>query len=348
VPDLMKVGGVKLERIEEVDWDKCTQGLVFIAAAGFEDRVLRGAERVRDLRVRLTAAVTLEFRHRAIPANDAHLAILEDTLRGQVRSGCLLRRQIEVVESLWGDLSKGQEVLIDISGMPHSIVLRTLRSASHHGIKPIVLYTEAATYYPAHEEAMKYLKYSDNEMAFYHASQQEDAEVMYAGMATVNTIRGYEGRLSPTEPTVIILFPTFKRTRTSAILGELEVQRKVFFIGKPVRRDLRWRMRAMEIINFDLIDPTTDLVRHVSTLSPVDTYSALTGLFAEEVISPRHNVLIAPHGSKMQTIGVWLFCEANQFVRAIASYPREYFPAKYSVGWRESFVCDLRTVCSDL
>lgn len=159
-------------------------------------------------------------------------------------------------------------------------------------------------------------------------------------MASIGTVKGFEGRLIPTAPTSTILFPTFKRLRISAILSELEVNKRVFVLGKPVRADLKWRERALRIINYDLIDPNTDKLVEVTTLSPTKCFSKLTELLKKGIVSPRGNIIICPHGSKMQTVGVWHFCANNPDVRIVLSQPTEFFPLKYSTGYRDTFVFD--------
>ena len=111
-------------------------------------------------------------------------------------------------------------------------------------------------------------------------------------------------------------------------------------IGKLVRADLKWRERALRIINYDLIDPNTDELVEVSTLSPSECFSKLSNLLKEGIVSPRGNIIICPHGSKMQTVGVWRFCVENPDVRVILSHPKEFFPKKYSTGYRNTFVFD--------
>jgi hypothetical protein len=230
--------------------------------------------------------------------------------------------------------------IVDVSAMPHSIILRILRSAIDFGVKPVILYTEASDYYPTYEKAKKYINERDDDKAFSLAVEEEHNQIMYAGLASISTVKGYEGKISPTAPTVVIAFPTFKRTRIASILAEMEVRRKIFIIGKPVRSDLAWRERALRIINYDLIDENTDLVLTISTLSPFECFEALLNLFDIGIICPVENIIICPHGSKMQTIGVWRFCEDHRFIRVVLSDPKEFFPKKYSVGCGESYIFD--------
>jgi len=47
-----------------------------------------------------------------------------------------------------------------------------------------------------------------------------------------------------------------------------------------------------------------------------------------------HRIVIMPHGSKMQTIGVGLFAKAHQ-ISQVFTMPRTYDPNRYSRGCAE-------------
>lgn len=315
--------------------------ILFIAAGGFEDRCTRALELLLAANANLASVVLLEFRRPIIPENERNLKRMVSWLghHGKPAPAIL---QTELIESI-GEITSGQrfrDAVVDITSMSNALILRTLRSLSKANISFTVMYTEAEEYYPTFKDAAKYLKYEDDELAFGAAAQQENRQIMYAGLASLGTVRGYEGRLNPTAPTTIILFPTFKRLRIGSILAELEVNRRIFMMGIPVRADLQWRRRALNIINFDLIDSDTDLIIDVSTLSPADTLNALRRFFVDGIINPRMNTVVCPHGSKMQAVGVWQFCQENPDVRVVLSHPNEFFPKKFSTGYRDTFVFD--------
>jgi hypothetical protein len=335
----------ELRTFQEYDLAATSDAYVYLGAAGFEDRAVQVAQLLASAGVRLVAAFILEFRENVIPANQENEARLMTLFREDMRVPRIESIQVETVESTWDSIKSicagsRHRTIMDISAMPHGTILRSLRSACLAETLPLVVYTEAEEYYPLYQDAMKYLKYEDDELAFDAASRQEEEHVMYGGTASVGTVRGYEGSIMPTAPTALILFPTFKRRRTSGLLAEIEVNKKVFLIGDPVRQDLKWRKRALLVINYDLIDKDTDHVEQLQTLSPHACYSALTSLLQRGIVSPRENIVICPHGSKMQTVGVWKFCEDFPDTRVVLSHPKEYFPQKYSVGCRDSFVFD--------
>jgi hypothetical protein len=331
----------ELTKFENCDWQAIAESYVYVTAAGFESRACCGPKLVSS-RVPLNAAFVLEFREHVIPENQSNLTRIVLVLEKKAPVKVL---QIETVEHLQAKLTEflahGRcRVLVDVTAMTHAIILRALASISAAGTCPLVSYTEADEYYPRHIEAKKYLCYPDDERAFHAASTYEHKEVMYAGLSSVGTVKGFEGRILPTAPTTVILFPTFKRLRTAAILAELEVNSKVFMLGVPVRADLKWRERALRVINHDLINEDTDVLVAVDTLSPLDCYTKLNTLLEKRIASPRGNIVICPHGSKMQTVAVWRFCTENPDVRVVLAHPKEFFPKKYSLGHRDTFVFD--------
>jgi hypothetical protein len=321
----------------------------WVCVAGFEDRAIRATQRMVASPAQLAAAVILNFEEPFFKENDRNRARLSSLLRQRLRQDAIKAVAIQDVKhvcSIVAGFGVGT-VFLDISSMPHGPVMTYLHAFRKLAQRLIVVYTEAETYYPRRQEANNYLKYVDDEAAFLAACKQEDSDVMFAGLSSVGVLPGFEGRLLPTSPSVIISFPTFKRLRTSSVLADLEVHRKVFLIGRPVRTELAWRARALRVINLDLIDEDTDFVQEVSTLSPLECLLQLKRLIDDDVVPSSWNILICPHGSKMQTVAVWGFCAERDDARVVISHPRQFFPKKYSEGWRETFLLDTQQLLSD-
>jgi hypothetical protein len=137
---------------------------------------------------------------------------------------------------------------------------------------------------------------------------------------------------------MLISFLTLKRSRLAAILREYESNVRVLIEGVPIRDDLKWRERLMEIINFDIIEDNRHAICKVETLDWQVTYRILSDLYNKENARYRFNVLLAPLGSKMQTLGAWVFASQNPGVRAVTSTPAKHFPEKYSNGYRQTFL----------
>lgn len=335
----------ELDTFYAFDWQTTAESYVYITAAGFEGRARRGPGLVTD-RLALKAAYVLDFRDHVIPENKRNLKWIISRIK---KRADVIVVQDDLIDQIQATLANyvtntRTRILVDITAMTHALILRTLNCVLATGTTPVILYTEAREYYPRRAQADRYLCFPDDERAFHAASRYEHKEIMYAGLTSVGTVKGFEGRILPTAPTTIILFPTFKRLRTAAILAGLEVNRKVFMLGVPVRADLKWRERALRVINHDLIDEDTDVLIPVTTLSPAECYDKLDALLQQGIATPRGNIIICPHGSKMQTVGAWQFCIQNPDVRVVLAHPKEFFPRKYSIGHKDTFVFDpLRT-----
>ena len=109
----------------------------------------------------------------------------------------------------------------------------------------------------------------------------------------------------------------------------------------PIRSDLRWRSKALDIINFDIIDENRNSIFELPTLYWFKTYEFLKSIYNNERIRYGFNVILAPLGSKMQTVGAWYFAINNPSVKVITSTPRKRFPKKYSIGYGDTHLIEM-------
>ena len=325
--------------------DDCADGerALLVCGAGFEDRSSRSAQLLVSSNTKLVGAVVLRFAGENQTENESGRRAIQEALsaklsQSQIVEGWMDRPEASIEKA---DALASGTVLVDVSSLPHSAVLQVLRHFSAMTKQLRVLYTEAESYYPTKEAAQQYLVHDDDETAFLAACRQEDAEVMFGGNTKVSLLPGFEGRLLPTSQTAIVLFPTYKRLRTSSVLAELEVHRKVIIFGNPIRPDLDWRARALRIVNLDMVDDGTDVVRQESTLSPAGCFHTLEDLVANNILPVTWNILICPHGSKMQSVAVWGFCTRHRDVRVVISRPTKFYPKKYSSGVGDTFMFDI-------
>jgi hypothetical protein len=139
---------------------------------------------------------------------------------------------------------------------------------------------------------------------------------------------------------MLIAFLTFKRSRLGAVLREYEANSQVFIKSQPIRPELAWREKALEAINFDLIAEHKPDVISVETLDWYKTFECLSSLYRSDNNQYRFNFVIAPLGSKMQTVGTWMFARKHPEVRLVTSTPTSLFPEKYSIGYGATFLVD--------
>lgn len=320
--------------------------LFFIAAAGFEDRTTRALELVVQSGIALSGCLLLTY------AGDEHnqsLADMTNLGRSALSDESLLtyhrtsdRRAIAATINA---IPASHLLLIDITGIARHQMLQLLSTAADLGRRFWVIYTEAEEYYPTQQDLERMLgdhclERGDIGEAFFKLAEYEEADLVYSANCSVEEVHAFPGRHLPNYPLLLIAFLTFKRSRLSAVLREYEASTRVLIEGSPVRADLAWRKRAVEIINFDLIEEYRKSVKTLNTLDWRDTRDCLEQIYHHDENCYRYNVLLAPLGSKMQTVGAWAFARRHPEVKVITSTPTRHFSEKYSVGWRDTFMID--------
>jgi hypothetical protein len=198
-----------------------------------------------------------------------------------------------------------------------------------------LLYTEAAVYRPTEEE------FQDERERFTGTGEVGlDDGVLDVTIAGENT-----GVPSPNLPQSLIVFPGFSRDRVRAIISQLdsdwivapEFALLTWMIGLPPHQDLLWRRQALYEIH-DVSNVAGD-THDVSTLDYRETLRALDDAY----VSPETeaNIAIAALGSKMQAVGIALFCCARSDVSVYLARPRAYNASSYTQGVRCSWQLEL-------
>ena len=130
-------------------------------------------------------------------------------------------------------------------------------------------------------------------------------------------------------PVLLALFPTFNTERTDGVLAKLDPAERIWFFGQP--HDLAKNSFRIDMEKY-YAAPIMCSGDKWSTLNTFDyrkTLIALGGLYSKYHFDYR--IVIMPHGSKMQTLGVNLFAAAHETSRVFAT-PQKYDPEKYSEG----------------
>jgi hypothetical protein len=232
--------------------------------------------------------------------------------------------------------SSNDDVILDITGLARVPMMEILSALYDKGVQTSLIYTEAEEYYPRKQEFEKLTRGKDPDDAFLMLSKFEADEIMYSSQCEIEEVPSLRGKMYPNYPLMLIAFLTFKRGRVSVILQSFEANIRVLIKGIPVREDLKWRADAIEVPNADLMDGSQ--LHELGTLDWEETYRFLSKLYDDENNKYRMNFVLAPLGSKMQTVGAWLFARQRGDVRVISSTPKTIFHEKYSCGNRETFV----------
>lgn len=315
---------------------------VVIVCAGFEERARRLLDLLRNRDVRPRKLVVGVYPER----DEAHQASRRALLGGGRK---LVSSGADIYEvSLEDPTTAAKEmnaiakdfgaVLCDISAMSRLLMLNVLTHLRRSAIRTAVAYTEAAEYYPTYESFREFLDLTDRSEGFAALAEYERKEVVYSPHSDVEPISPLMGHTLPNSPVFLVSFLTFKRSRLGAVLRHFESNRRIFVKPVPAREDLRWRIKALEVINFDLIDESDFEIVSLPTAEWRPTYEWLRKIYEENNNQYRYNFIVAPLGSKLQTLGAWRFAVERPEIRVVTATPKRLFRGTFSRGFGETWI----------
>jgi hypothetical protein len=314
---------------------------LLIVCAGFEERASRGAAVLLEVGFRPARILQLTYGGEEHKKSYEKLSTISRKLMNGT-SGVDERPALNYqdVDSYLDTIPGGMTIICDITGLARIAMLRLLTKITSSDRTVLLLYTEAADYYPREADVSDLLAGEDRSSSFFKLIDYEAAEVVYSANCQVEEVPGFAGKHLPNYPLMLIAFLTFKRSRLGAVLREYEANSQVFIKSQPIRPELAWREKALEAINFDLIAEHKPDVISVETLDWYKTFECLSSLYRSDNNQYRFNFVIAPLGSKMQTVGTWMFARKHPEVRLVTSTPTSLFPEKYSIGYGATFLVD--------
>jgi hypothetical protein len=315
------------------------KSFTLVLSDGFEERTPVAARLIREMGLRPQRILLFKY---SGSEHDSSYAALSSICGDLVSSDKIMEldvAQVSEIPALLNSCDDNNLIVCDVTGLSRVLIFSTLRALAQLNREFWLLYTEAEKYYPTKSDFDALLRADPGE-AFLNLVQYERADVIYSGNCTVEDVPGFSGRHLPNYPLMIVAFLTFKRSRLGAILREYEANKTILIKAVPVRDDLRWRAEAMNIVNFDLLEDHRNSIESVETLAWQATYRFLDCLYKKDHTQYRFNILLAPLGSKMQTVGAWAFAHRTPDVRVITSTPSELFTDKYSEGARNTFLID--------
>lgn len=320
------------------------QSTVLLLNNGFEQRAVRGAELLDEIGFSPSRVVLLKYPGQENQKHTTKATLVAQRLAGDIAS----YREISCADTDSQDAvlaeieRRGDRVVCDITGLSRNVILRLLTAIYRRRLNFSLIYTEAKRYYPYRTRFRKVLRRREPSEAFIELADYEGAEIVYSSKCEVQEITELPGRIFPNHPVMLIAFLAFKRSRLSCILNQYETNARILIQSVPIREDLKWREKLIEIINFDLVEENRENIVKVPTLYWGNTYQKLCDLYRQKDAKRRFNTLLAPLGGKMETVGAWYFAVRNPDVKVITSTPRQHFPKKYSTGYAATHL-----VCMD-
>lgn len=327
-------------KIESWQNENKGKSITLLLAAGFEDRA-RAAAVSLEKRSNLVRSYAVVLDYEDLQTNEPN--------RSKIIKG--LKKSFDIVDvialpeaekalCLCKERSmKGDILLVDISGMSRTLIFQVLNYFVLSNIPFHIVYTEAEKYYPS-KNFYRRLKsvYEKGETSLLNEYQRlEQSEVIYSYDCEVDLPIEFRGKPEPGRSSVLITFLTFKRSRLQTILRAFEFSGRILIVGEPVREDLRWRRELLELINHDLIKNGPTEIKTLFTLDPFLISKNLEEYLEDQTLR-KSNIYLAPLGSKMQTVGAFLFWRRHPEISIVFSQPKRYFRDKFSRNSRDTFL----------
>jgi hypothetical protein len=234
-------------------------------------------------------------------------------------------------------------VYLDISTMSKLAILLSLKICADMKVAVTILYAQAQRYGPSSEEFDVARKKNEIHRPTLQIYNGIHGVVRSASLSSV-AMQG--------QPTAAIVFMSFNDALTQVLLNTVYPSRLFLVNGRPPF--LIWREHATAWIHDEVrkewasdnpthigSDGVEYLDRCVSTLDYVETVDLLIQLFWQ--LSGDHRILLAPAGSKMQTIGCYLVKRLHPDIHIEYPSPEGFLP-EYSAGIGDIWELDLGNV----
>lgn len=217
---------------------------------------------------------------------------------------------------------------IDVSAMSRLLIVQLIVELNRRQLgfnNTSILYTEAAEYPPSEEEAR---------VAVDEAKQNPGVSGLFLSSGVYEIIIVPElGSPSVTnDRTRLIAFPSLEAHHLTALRAELQPASFSFVEGLPSNGNYTWRTKLIAQINSIDTLYADDIERFsVGTMDYEETIRVLQDIYKRHAAQER--LILAPTGSKMQTVGVGIFRAYVQDVQIVYPTPTKFRdPARYTIG----------------
>jgi hypothetical protein len=298
---------------------------VLIVVAGFEERTVGVLQKLINnggrFRVLLVTYEPFYRENRAdemkLMCHDAGIEAFEMTYDRQ--------NPVSFGESVVDNVSAKARILIDVSVMSRLLIVQLIVAFAEAGrIQDCsVAYCEARTYPPTKEEAYTKLdrmkQESTSGVTFLSSGVFEIAVVPELSSATIGS-----------EQTRLIAFPSLDSHHLTSLRAEIQPSRFTFIEGMPPAPANQWRPQAIATLNNLESHPNSERFL-TSTLDYRETLERLLDVYQRRSLVER--ILVAPTGSKMQTVAVGIFRAHLSDVQIVYPIATDYHsPHNYTRG----------------
>lgn len=315
---------------------------IFFCALGFEERGLIIPERLADVKdFKCKQAFYFEYSTN-IKDNEINKQGLINAFEKFAGSWDSIpcdaeeftKRLREVLKQAITISQQKVRAIFDISVCSSKLLLSTMKVLLEFDINLRVVYSEAKTYHPTPDEFEKEPEKWMTEENFGIAR----------GVGEVIPSSEHPGAKKE-NPNLIVAFLTFKPERTNAIITDIDEtlsirpdkRRIIYIVGDPHmdEENKRRRKEIMRKINKILPDFRT---HDVSTFDYKETLKALDKIYNDKNLD--FHINISALGSKMQSLGIAIFCHIRPEISVYLAIPKKFNPKQYTEGCEATWQID--------
>jgi len=226
-------------------------------------------------------------------------------------------------------------IFVDISGMSKLLIvqiLSTLGKSPFNFSKIFLLYTIALEYPPNEKEVNNAIE-KMKEDSFYSAM------FLSSGIFELTVVPELSSVSLEGQSIRVVAFPSFNPHQLAALRTEVQASFFTLIHGIPSSQENAWRPQKIMVLNrTEEIANREDI--EVSTLEYKETLTALLDIYDKYSVMER--IIIAPTGSKMQTVAVGIFKAFMDDIQIVYPTPRLFpKPKEYTKGARQLYLLNL-------
>lgn len=305
---------------------------LYIGAAGFEDRSIALLDSFLSQKISIEKAIAIKYE----PHGDRRNRVTEFKNKlEQVCSSIEWRKydrldpqkfQEELSSTM--NSSGSFNVLVDISGMSKFLIMVLLQALTKLANVLTVAYAEADIYHPTKEEFRKKKK-----------EPGATPDFLTSDVYTILHVTSLSSVSMQGSPILLLIYPTFNHNEVVALHNEISPQHMILLEGDPHEELDKWRLQAIREVNRNLTENpdyryTTKVVSTFHYISNIETLEEIYQMYRFT-----HKILLAPTGSKLQTVASFLFRQMHPDVQIV--YPvTKAFIGEYSEKCRALWAID--------
>lgn len=312
-------------------------GDILIVCAGFEDRTKKVLEQIIERKVEGILVVVVMYK--PIISENKSNELLDLCKEGNIETKVITYDREHPDGAgidIFNNISNHEGNLwIDISGMSRLLILQLINKLKERKIEfssMKILYSEAEEYPPTQTQVTKALeerKDGHSDLSMFLSSGVFDVSIL-PELSSIS-LQG--------QPVRMIVFPTFSYDQLLALRTIIQPSYTTIINGEPPSENNLWRLDAIHRLNeIDNIIHKEEYT--VSTLDYRETYKLITELYAQ--YGSLEKLVIAPIGSKMQTVGLALVRVHLNDMQIVYPTPKSFIdPGAYTKGVKTIYSLDI-------